>query len=466
MMTELGIVADDVTGGTTVGALLAREGIEPTLCYDARTMADIVSPNEDVIITSTDSRAMKPEEAYKAVREATQSLLSLGATQFSKRIDTTMRGNIGAEVEGMLSALDDDYVALVVPAMPQSKKVMIGGYLLIDSIPLAMTDVAHDVRTPVVLSDVRNLVQSQMKQRVAYVPVDDIVLGAHTIAAQLLLQRARGRRVFVIDAATLQEIQWIADAVVDLGWKVVAVDPGPFTLALAMRHSSIHPNLRPDRSVRTEASEFDNGIVLTCAGSATKTTRMQMMRLAAEPGTAVLSVDPMKLISNQPSVCSKEMQRVEEQAMQILSPSSHQPRVVLLAVDNALEDKLPAKPDELTKISGLPAEEASNLITEKFSEVARTVANIVTPERCAGFYLTGGDTTVRFCKAIEAQGLHMVDYLIPQVDQSVIVGGPFSGTPVICKGGLTGVEETSLQVVNRLFDEQHVQINQSEKATI
>ena len=466
MMTELGIVADDVTGGTTVGALLAREGIEPTLCYDARTMADIVSPNEDVIITSTDSRAMKPEEAYKAVREATQSLLSLGATQFSKRIDTTMRGNIGAEVEGMLSALNDDYVALVVPAMPQSKKVMIGGYLLIDSIPLAMTDVAHDVRTPVVLSDVRNLVQSQMKQKVAYVPVDDVVLGAHTIAAQLLLQQARGCRVFVIDAATLQEIQWIAEAVVDLGWKVVAVDPGPFTLALAMRHNSIHPSPRPDRSVRTEASKSDKGIVLTCAGSATKTTRMQMMRLAAEPGTAVLSVDPMKLISNKPSVCSEEMQRVKEQARQILSSSSHQPRVVLLAVDNALEDKLPAKPDELTKISGLPAEEASNLITEKFSEVARTVANIVTPERCAGFYLTGGDTTVRFCKAIEAQGLHMVDYLIPQVDQSVIVGGPFSGTPVICKGGLTGVEETSLQVVNRLFDQQHVQINQSEKATI
>lgn len=245
MMTELGIVADDVTGGTTVGALLAREGIEPTLCYDARNMADIVSPDEDVIITSTDSRAMKPEEAYKAVREATQSLLSLGATQFSKRIDTTMRGNIGAEVEGMLSALDDDYVALVVPAMPQSKKVMIGGYLLIDSIPLAMTDVAHDVRTPVVLSDVRNLVQSQMKQKVAYVPVDDVVLGAHIIAAQLLLQRARGCRVFVLDAATLQEIQWIADAVVDLGWKVVAVDPGPFTLALAMRHNSIHPSPSP-----------------------------------------------------------------------------------------------------------------------------------------------------------------------------------------------------------------------------
>lgn len=96
MMAELGIVADDVTGGTTVGALLAREGIEPTLCYDARTMADSMGPDENVIITSTDSRAMKPEAAYKAVREAAQSLLSLGATQFSRLIDTTTRGSIGS----------------------------------------------------------------------------------------------------------------------------------------------------------------------------------------------------------------------------------------------------------------------------------------------------------------------------------------------------------------------------------
>ena len=35
----------------------------------------------------------------------------------------------------MLSGLDADYVASLVLAMPQSKKVMIGGYLLIDSIP-------------------------------------------------------------------------------------------------------------------------------------------------------------------------------------------------------------------------------------------------------------------------------------------------------------------------------------------
>lgn len=243
-----------------------------------------------------------------------------------------------------------------------------------------MTDVAHDVRTPMVLSDVRDLVQSQKEQKVAYVPADDVVLGAHTIAAQLLL-RARGCRVFVIDAVTFDEIQWIADAVVDLGWKVVAVDPGPFTLALDWRHKSIHPSTRPSRSMRTEPDEFDNGIVLTCAGSATETTRMEMIRLSAEPGSAVLSVDPMKLISNQPLVSRKEVERVEEQAKRIFSPSSTLLRVLLLAVDNTMEDKLPANPDELTKISGLAAEDASNLITEKFSEVACTVANIVTLQR-------------------------------------------------------------------------------------
>ncbi|MBP8918299.1 MAG: hypothetical protein KBG85_01185, partial [Micropruina sp.] len=54
-------------------------------------------------------------EAYERVRQATQELVAAGARQFTKRIDTTCRGGIGPEVEGMLSALPDDYIAIMVP---------------------------------------------------------------------------------------------------------------------------------------------------------------------------------------------------------------------------------------------------------------------------------------------------------------------------------------------------------------
>lgn len=122
--------------------------------------------------------------------------------------------------------------------------------------------------------------------------------------------------------------------------------------------------------------------------------------------------------------------------------------------------------DQLAVKTGLSANDASNLITKRFSELARTLADIIGARRCAGFYLTGGDTMLAVCKALETYGLKMMDYLIPQVDQSVLVGGPFDGAPVICKGGLTGMELTAVEGVNRVFDEHHVHATNTKKELV
>lgn len=464
-MTKLGIVSDDVTGGTTVGALLAREGVTPTLFFDTQAIVNTVGADEDIVIVSTDSRAMKPGQAYMAVKKATQRLEALGVVQYAKRIDTTLRGGIGPEVEGMLDALGEEHVALVVPAMPQSRKIVVGGYSLINSVLLAQTPVSRDVRTPVLDSDIRQLLQNQFSQKVAYVPLEDVIQGVDVIAGELTLQRSKGSRVFLVDSTTLEDIDAVADAVVKLGWKTVAVDPGPFTVSLALREHAIRPGRHPDRAIRSDSSPEDRGTVVVVAGSATDTTREQMMRLAREEGTVSLGVDPMKLICRDGSLVQSEINRVLSQAREICIDARRRPRVLVLAVDIALSRKKAATKNELSAVSGLDPDKASDLITSRFSSLARKVADVVGRDRCAGFYLTGGDTMVKFCRAIDAQGMRLVDYLIPQVDQSIIVGGPYAGTPVICKGGLTGTDITTVQAVNRLFDEHHVKANNKEKVS-
>jgi uncharacterized protein YgbK (DUF1537 family) len=91
-------------------------------------------------------------------------------------------------------------------------------------------------------------------------------------------------------------------------------------------------------------------------------------------------------------------------------------------------------------------------LTQRLGELARLVCDVVGPQRTSGLYLTGGDTVVRVWQAIGADGIRLTDYVIPQVDQSQIVGGPFDGIPVVCKGGLTGDDITAVQAINRLFD--------------
>ena len=49
----------------------------------------------------------------------------------------------------MMDEVGDDCVAVVVPAMPQSRRILVGGYSVIDGVALINTPVAQDVRTPV-----------------------------------------------------------------------------------------------------------------------------------------------------------------------------------------------------------------------------------------------------------------------------------------------------------------------------
>ncbi len=145
---KLGIVADDLTGATTVGVLLARSGLKTAAFFDTESFArnEVEYP---AMVVSSDSRPLPKAEAQQQVSAAVKQLQARGAHYFTKRIDTTLRGGIGFEIDAMLEQLPLETVAVVVPAMPQSRRILVGGYSVIDSVALSRTDVARDVRTPV-----------------------------------------------------------------------------------------------------------------------------------------------------------------------------------------------------------------------------------------------------------------------------------------------------------------------------
>lgn len=453
-MTTLGIVADDVTGGTTVGALVAREGAAPTVLFNHRDIGDAVAGSEETVIVSTDSRAMEPEISFGRVHHAVEQLLSLGARQLSKRIDTTCRGGIGPEVEGMMTALGEDCTAVVVPAMPESRRIVVGGYSFIDSVLLSRTDVARDVLTPVRESHIPTLLGTQFSRPVAHIALDDVLEGASTIAARLDEIRAQGVRVVVVDAVSSDDVDAIGEATSRASYPVVAVDPGPFSVRLAVHRGLLGHVDRTERTLHVEPSADERGVVAVVAGSASLRTHEQITHLAGEPGTAVFAADVLRLIGPDP-VAHDESQRVLAGLRDELGTGT-EPRVALLALNTVLSGERTTR-DDLERASGLAGPRISTLLTHRLGALARAFMDVIGHESLAGAYLTGGDVMVAGCKALEARGLAMVDYVIPQVDQARIVGGPFEGLPIVCKGGLTGDKYTPLQSINRLFDERTLQ---------
>ena len=226
-MPLIGAVADDLTGATTTGVLLARSKARTAVFFNEEAAErEGEAASLDAILVSSNSRALPADEAYEKVRSATQALKRMGVRYFSKRIDTTLRGGIGTEIKAMMDVIGGDAVAVVVPSMPQSRRIVVGGFSVIDGIALTKTPVAQDVRTPVHESYVPQLLGRQTGEEIGLVTLKTVLQGREEIARALQWQRERGNRIIVTDAITLEDIQEIAHACMSLDWNVLAVDPG------------------------------------------------------------------------------------------------------------------------------------------------------------------------------------------------------------------------------------------------
>ena len=109
----------------------------------------------------------------------------MGVKYFSKRIDTTLRGGVGVEIDAMLDQLNEDTIAVVVPAMPQSRRILVGGYSVIDGVALINTPVAQDVRTPVKENYIPRLLAGQTRRKVGLVTLDQVLKGKEGIKEAL-----------------------------------------------------------------------------------------------------------------------------------------------------------------------------------------------------------------------------------------------------------------------------------------
>ncbi|HBT5634261.1 four-carbon acid sugar kinase family protein [Klebsiella pneumoniae subsp. pneumoniae] len=441
---KLGIVADDLTGATTVGVLLARSGLKTAAFFDTESFArnEVEYP---AMVVSSDSRPLPKAEAQHKVSAAVKQLQARGAHYFTKRIDTTLRGGIGFEIDAMLEQLPQETVAVVVPAMPQSRRILVGGYSVIDSVALSRTDVARDVRTPVTESWVPGLLAAQTHHQVGHIALTSVMKGEGQIQQDLQEQQQRGVRVIVVDAITVDDVDAIAGAVVALNWNVLAVDPGPFTERLAVRRGL----MREARSSAPASLTADGqrGSILIVAGSATPVTKKQLQYLIANDARVCHIPVDAELLVDRKNAAEIEVNRVVQHARQCV-PAQHN---ALFVFESALTGRLLNLQEEEQRF-GLAHGEAAQNINHGLGSIVREVLNCASGE-IKGLYMTGGDTMVNVLKELGATGIEMIDYVIPQTDMVRIIGGDYAGLICVGKGGLTGPEDIISIIVDRVYQE-------------
>ncbi|HXJ74587.1 MAG TPA: four-carbon acid sugar kinase family protein, partial [Candidatus Dormibacteraeota bacterium] len=96
-----GVIADDLTGATDTAAAFARAGFRAMVILDRARARGL---DAQVLILSSHSRQCPPALARRRVQAACRWLRRRGAAVIYKKMDSTLHGNIAAEVAAIRDA--------------------------------------------------------------------------------------------------------------------------------------------------------------------------------------------------------------------------------------------------------------------------------------------------------------------------------------------------------------------------
>src|SRR5689334_2971092 len=145
---KIGVLADDFTGAGDVGLMFEKAGlpVEMTISDKPQSLR-VPGVKTKVWVIDTESRGLSPKQAALRVKEAMSALKRWKATRFYKKIDSTLRGNLTAELAEFIDALPKSQNRIYfVPAFPRAGRTVKNGYLFVDGRPLARTVFARDPR--------------------------------------------------------------------------------------------------------------------------------------------------------------------------------------------------------------------------------------------------------------------------------------------------------------------------------
>lgn len=157
-MIQLLVIADDFTGALDTGVQFVRQGYSTIVTLNLDTDFSELSNNYQVIVIDTESRHLSAEESKSIVSNLVLRAKNFGINLFYKKVDSTLRGNIGAELEAALSISGDPYL-LFAPAYPEMGRIIDNGISFVNGIPLNQTVFAQDPLNPIKSSKVTDIIR-------------------------------------------------------------------------------------------------------------------------------------------------------------------------------------------------------------------------------------------------------------------------------------------------------------------
>jgi uncharacterized protein YgbK (DUF1537 family) len=167
------IIADDLTGATDTGVQFASKGYNTSvIIYDKeKEILNLNDSENEVIVLDTETRESTPISAAKIMKKILKNLDIKEDDLLYKKVDSTLRGNIGKELDVIINELYIDY-CIFSPSFPEGKRITSEGRLIVEEIPLGYSDYYEGELNSEQASYISNILKEQSEINIEVINID------------------------------------------------------------------------------------------------------------------------------------------------------------------------------------------------------------------------------------------------------------------------------------------------------
>ncbi len=391
MQKKLVVVADDFTGANDTGVQFRKGGLKVNVIINTNRLKEDLE-HTDVLVVDTESRFDTKENAYQKCYNLGKELYDIGNIIVYKKIDSTLRGNIGAEIDGLFNALQIK-VALLAPALPSNGRTTHNGEVYVHGVKLENTEVTNDPRTPVKHSRIADIIRLQSTRKCSEVSTgifEDIIVSAN---GWLSKQIESGSEIIIFDSIEETDLENIAQ-LIEKNSNVSVLIAGSAGLANHLRGISF---IRPDH------------LSFVFSGSVSEKSRKQI-RYTIDQGNCRLYFIDGKDLLNQDL-------KSEQLIYNVLQDIQNGERRFIFTSAVSIDDveKVFFEAQE----RGFSKDKTADMVALGLGKLAAILIERFNP---SGVLLTGGDIAIKTVMALNATGINIEQEILPGVQSGTLTG--------------------------------------------
>ena len=423
------VIADDLTGANDTGVQFVKNNYKTMVSILEDESLDIVVPDDlDVFVIDTETRETGEKIARNRIKNIFEKLNINKEDIVYKKVDSTLRGNVGVEIEGIMNILKKD-ICIFSPSFPSQQRITMGRYLIVQQKLLGSSEYSSNNLKQVENSFIPFLLKKQTDFPVGQIDLKDVAKGPKTILSKINELYQKGNKIIVIDSTNEEHLRDIFASGLKFNESVLFSG----SAGLANHFPNVNNN-NEDLKIKIEDNK---GPVIVVVGSRNAIMEDQINYLKNRLNFTELKIDLEQVFSNKDRI----LDNYAAEGIKAIK-GNHDLVIHTGAIYNeekSINKKLMLKYHLTFRELEIKIKNFLGELTFKIVENSN-VRNLV---------LSGGDVALGVCKELNIYNMSILDELLPGIPLAIANYKNYK-LNIITKAGGFGKEDALYNIINKL----------------